>query len=314
MVRRWGKLSKREILAALYFYARQILVPLNHLLNFRKHHIARTKPLALSTEQKIFWEENGFLILKNFFSKNEIDAVNDLIEELWQKRKSQSVNPTIDVYLETPNQRRIKLADAESDAKDFPYKLNDLYLHFEEIKNLVLSDRLHSILTNLFGDFPVICNSLNFERGSQQQKHIDSFYMTPLRGNMLIASWVSLEDCNPSAGPLFYYPGSHKIKPYIFSTGLTKAVGSEMQSCLDYLDAQIRLRGLKKTTFNPSKGDVFLWHAQLIHGGSPINDLRLTRKSLVTHYFRAIDHAPFSLREFKPQKYHLVRKDQVTQT
>ena len=33
------------------------------------------------------------------------------------------------------------------------------------------------------------------------------------------------------------------------------------------------------------KGDVFIWHANLIHGGSPIKDHSLTRKSMVIHYY-----------------------------
>lgn len=310
MVYSWLRLQKREVISAAYYYLRYLLVPFNHLLNFRKRRMARAHVPVLTSEQRAFWDENGFLVLKKFFSKKEIDDVNALVEKLWAERKNLHIAPTIDIYLETARSRRIKFADAPDDAKRFPYKLNDLYLHFDEIKNLVLSDRLHAILTDLLGDFPVICNSLNFERGSQQEKHIDSFYMTPLRRNMLVASWVSLEDCRPAAGPLFYYPGSHKIEPYKFSTGLTKVIGSEVNDCLSYLDTQIRVRGLKRETFNPKQGDVFLWHAQLIHGGAPIQNMHLTRKSLVTHYFRAIDHSPTSLREFRPNKFHLARKDQ----
>jgi ectoine hydroxylase-related dioxygenase (phytanoyl-CoA dioxygenase family) len=33
------------------------------------------------------------------------------------------------------------------------------------------------------------------------------------------------------------------------------------------------------------KGDVLLWHAMLIHGGAPINDLAVTRWSMACHYF-----------------------------
>jgi ectoine hydroxylase-related dioxygenase (phytanoyl-CoA dioxygenase family) len=33
------------------------------------------------------------------------------------------------------------------------------------------------------------------------------------------------------------------------------------------------------------KGDVFIWHANLVHGGSPIKDPAITRKSMVVHYY-----------------------------
>jgi hypothetical protein len=33
------------------------------------------------------------------------------------------------------------------------------------------------------------------------------------------------------------------------------------------------------------KGDIIIWHANLIHGGSKRNNINLTRKSVVIHYF-----------------------------
>jgi len=36
--------------------------------------------------------------------------------------------------------------------------------------------------------------------------------------------------------------------------------------------------------FLARKGDALIWAADLAHGGSPITDPRLTRRSLVTHY------------------------------
>jgi hypothetical protein len=43
-------------------------------------------------------------------------------------------------------------------------------------------------------------------------------------------------------------------------------------------------RGLKTETFMAKKGDVLIWHADLMHGGVPIQDPRQTRKSLVAHF------------------------------
>lgn len=42
--------------------------------------------------------------------------------------------------------------------------------------------------------------------------------------------------------------------------------------------------GLEQKTFRPRKGDVLIWSADLVHGGSPVTDPSLTRKSLVGHY------------------------------
>ena len=62
-----------------------------------------------------------------------------------------------------------------------------------------------------------------------------------------------------------------------------------------YVDAAIKERGLKRETFIGRKGDCFIWSCQLAHGGTHINDPKRTRKSLVTHYWRANDMAPHKL-------------------
>jgi ectoine hydroxylase-related dioxygenase (phytanoyl-CoA dioxygenase family) len=67
------------------------------------------------------------------------------------------------------------------------------------------------------------------------------------------------------------------------------AVSGEMEKYRAYMMEEISKRGLKSTKFCAKKGDVFIWHSQLFHGGSPIIDRKKTRKSLVTHYFKKGD-------------------------
>lgn len=42
-------------------------------------------------------------------------------------------------------------------------------------------------------------------------------------------------------------------------------------------------RGLETKTFMAKKGDVLIWHGDLMHGGAPIQDQSITRKSLIAH-------------------------------
>ena len=53
----------------------------------------------------------------------------------------------------------------------------------------------------------------------------------------------------------------------------------------DVLEQTISNSKFQKKIFLAKKGDVFVWHANLIHGGMPVNDNSLTRKSMVIHYF-----------------------------
>ena len=43
--------------------------------------------------------------------------------------------------------------------------------------------------------------------------------------------------------------------------------------------------GLKKEVFYAKKGDLLIWHANLLHGGEPMEDKNSTRKSMVFHYY-----------------------------
>ena len=54
----------------------------------------------------------------------------------------------------------------------------------------------------------------------------------------------------------------------------------------------MRQAGLKPQAFCPRKGDLFIWHGNLVHGGTPIQREELTRKSYVTHYTSLESHPP----------------------
>ena len=43
-------------------------------------------------------------------------------------------------------------------------------------------------------------------------------------------------------------------------------------------------RGLKTERFMAKKGEELIWHADLMHGGAPIEDRQRTRKSLVAQF------------------------------
>jgi phytanoyl-CoA hydroxylase len=136
---------------------------------------------------------------------------------------------------------------------------------------------------------PVLCNSLSFEQGSAQTDHIDALFMTPRTPHHLVAIWVALEDCHADAGPLKYFAGSHRIEPWVFSTGSHHFVPDEMPAWRAYMDAEVARRGLTPETFAAQRGDVFIWSAYLLHGGSPIRDPARTRKSVVFHYYSQED-------------------------
>lgn len=264
---------------------------------------------TLEAEEAATWDKGGYLILPGFFCTSRIDEITAFCDGLWQTAHQNGRNTVVDVFIGTPSERRLRMKDAPTEAATYPHKINDLYLESEQIRNLVLDEALSSKLRYLLGGDPMVCNTLNFLFGSQQPYHTDSLYMTPPKDLNLLATWIALEDCHPDAGPLQYYPGSHLVAPYRFSHGRMTAIDAEMKQYKDYMDREMKRLGLRAERFCPQKGDVFVWHSQLYHGGSPINKPGLTRKSLVTHYFRNGD-LPCQSADIGGHRYWQVRQSQ----
>lgn len=265
---------------------------------------------ALTPAQRRFWDEQGYLVLPGFFSRDRVNEINLLVDTLWKRRKSDGGPLVIDVFIDTPKEKRMYFKDAPDDARQQPYKLNDLFLEYEQIRQFVLAPELTAILHDLLDGDPLICNSLTLEFGSQQVDHFDTFYMPPCVPNKMLASWIALEDVTADAGPLQYYPGSHKLPPYRFSHGQLHAVVAEMPACHRYIAQQLAEQNLKPEVFLAKAGDVFIWHAQLLHGGTPIATPSRTRRSLVTHYFRAKDYPGEECPKVGKGSYYMKRNHQ----
>ncbi len=71
-------------------------------------------------------------------------------------------------------------------------------------------------------------------------------------------------------------------------------------ACNEYLHRAISDGGLRPATYLPRRGDLQVWHGALIHGGSPIINTALARKSYVCHYTNLASHP--QLKRFRHQQ------------
>lgn len=246
---------------------------------------------VLTLNQRKCWHENGFLILKDLIPRELVAAINVEIESTVRNRRA-FPNLKIDILSGALAGKRMPIAEAPEEVFSGSFELSNIYLDSAVVVRAALSDPLVAILSALLDGDPIVVNSLNLTRGSQQPSHCDTWSMPPKVPNKLAASFMCLEDLHPDAGPLFFYPGSHTVPPYQFSQGATLAIEIEMSSRRAYIESEVAARGLLKTAFVGTAGDVFLSHPQLLHGGLPIRNWALTRKSLVTRYWRRQD-VPF---------------------
>jgi len=232
--------------------------------NLKAHPDFKTFPSNIQ-QQLLHFIDNGFMVLKGFYSEEEVDILNEEVDRLLEKNK-------VDF-----NYTGRKLMDAFRTSSI----INKAYFRNEKLLRL---------LNFAMGRNVVPFQTINFIEGSEQRAHSDSIHMTTQPLGYLIATWTALEDLHEGNGPLFYYPGSHRL-PYItcqdYLSGHTKwQLGSNSyKKYEDKIEAVIAQEQLQKTSFLGKKGDVFIWHANLLHGGSSITQEGATRKSMVAHYF-----------------------------
>ena len=113
----------------------------------------------------------------------------------------------------------------------------------------------------------------------------------PFPSATCVGVWVALEDIHEDAGPLIYYPGSHRLPSLFneemglvpdFGEGGTYLNGPKFEKLWKSLIADLDLQA---RTFTARKGQAAIWAANLLHGGAAQRDRKRTRHSQVTHYF-----------------------------
>lgn len=209
------------------------------------------------------FDDKGFLVLRNYLTEKTADQINDEIE---------------------------KLLNAGTIKFRYGGKLMFVIHHSEIIKSIGNDKSLLDFLSVLIDGQAKLFQSINFISGSQQKTHSDSIHMTtyPLGG--LLGVWIALEDVDETNGALHYIPGSHKL-PYFLNSdydneGSALKIGKQSyKEYEEFLEKKVQELGLKKEIFRAKKGDLLIWHANILHGGEPHLDKSKTRKSLVYHYF-----------------------------
>ena len=209
------------------------------------------------------FENEGYSIINQFFTSSIVDQINEEVEILFKDEK-------------------IKFR--------YKNKLMFAYHHSRLLEGAGEDGRLKEILGALLNKKPILFQSINFLTGSEQKTHSDSIHMSTFPLGGLAAVWIALEDIALDNGPLHYYPKSHKLPYYLNSDygneGSSWLIGDKLYTEYEkMIEGKIRELPLDKKVFLAKKGDILIWHANLLHGGEPHLNKNKTRKSMVLHYF-----------------------------
>ena len=219
------------------------------------------------------WLRDGVVVIPGFAGERRLDTVWDAYERAVAERR---VTP-----------------DAEpTEADPLPGRTLNPHFTVPEIDGLLRDADLVEIVSVLLGARALPFQTIMGHKASEQPAHSDAIHMTTYPLGYLAAAWLAFEDISPDSGPLVYYPGSHRL-PYVFSDDVAispdefrnEGYGPYAQRYEPRIAALVAEHGLEARTFMPRKGDLLLWHGNLIHGGAPRARIGTSRRALVCHYF-----------------------------
>lgn len=231
------------------------------------------------------WRRNGMVLFKGVVDPRLIDALRDDVNYLRAHYRD------FDLLVETSGAQKHIHDLTEGELASPGLKFNSIHTISRAAARLSLTREVAVFLSHVFQDAPCAMQSLTFYKGSQQPIHVDYPYVRcQMPVPHLAASWIPLEDIHADAGPLAYYPGSHREDVSGFFDWGDGSILLEPESrrtpieLSEYLGQRMRVAGIEPQVYCPRKGDVLVWHGNLSHEGTRINDPDLTRKSYVTHY------------------------------
>lgn len=216
---------------------------------------------SISEDQRRAFQDRGVLVLDLGIESSVIDGVVDYHQHIWS---------------DAPG-RRPPVFD--------PNRTQDAWQDCVAIHQLATHPRVLGALRSLYGREPRPFQTLNFPKGTQQPTHSDSIHFNCEPFGLMCGVWVALEDVGPDQGPLEYYPASHKLPFIDFSHIGVKAHPKNYHQYEKHIESFIGRKKMTRELGVVSRGQVIIWSANLLHGGSRQADINRSRHSQVTHYY-----------------------------
>ncbi|KAL1784899.1 phytanoyl-CoA dioxygenase, peroxisomal [Sigmodon hispidus] len=231
---------------------------------------------VLSLEQRKFYEENGFLVIKNLVSDDDIQRFRNEFDRICRKE----VNPPGIVVMRdvaiakmdyAPSEKVVmKVQDFQEDEELFRYCTLPEVLKYVECFTGPNIMAMHTMLINKPSD--------TGKKTSRHPMHQDLHYFPFRPSDRIVCAWTAMEHIDRKNGCLVVLPGTHKgtLKPH----GYPKwegGVNKMYHGIQDYKPDSSRVHLVME------KGDTVFFHPLLIHG-SGRNKTQGFRKAISCHY------------------------------
>nr|XP_022298422.1 phytanoyl-CoA dioxygenase, peroxisomal-like [Crassostrea virginica] len=234
---------------------------------------------VLSYEQRKFYEDNGYVVIRNLVPKEKLDIYRNRFEQICRK---EVVVPGLTIMRDVaiarsefvPGQQAItKLQDFQNDEVLFGYCALPEIIRYVQAFTGKEVKAMHTMLINKPPD--------PGKKTSRHPLHQDLHYFPFRPADRIVCSWTAMEKVNRENGCLVVLPGSHKGE-------LLQHDYPEWEGGVNKLYHGVR-------DFDPNAprvhlpmetGDTVFFHPLLIHG-SGMNKTKGFRKSISCHYASA---------------------------
>ncbi|ESO91731.1 hypothetical protein LOTGIDRAFT_202643 [Lottia gigantea] len=230
----------------------------------------------LTPEQRQFYEENGFLVIKKLVSPQKLKLYSDRFEAICRKQvQVPGMVMMRDIAITTsefiPGEKAIaKVQDFTHDDVLFEYCCLPEIVDYVECFTGPDITAVHTMFINKPPD--------TGSKSSRHPMHQDLHYFPFRPADKIVCSWTAIVPVNRQNGCLVVVPGSHKgeLLPHVYPDW-KNGVNKMYHGIQNYDPNQPRVQ------LEMEPGDTVFFHPILIHG-SGTNKTKHFRKSISCHY------------------------------
>jgi len=248
----------------------------------------------LSAEAAAFYREQGFVVVKNALSPDELEELKEETVRICRGERGE---------IRGLDGKREGLSDEELIRQylciHFPHKISPV------MRSFIDRPAMAQALTALIGPNVKCMQSMLFIKAAGkpgQAWHQDEFFI-PTRDRSLAGGWIAMDDATVENGCLWAIPGSHR-----------RGVLYPMEPHGDFrFDCAKEARSFPfdesdEAPLEMKAGSMVFFNGYLLHRSLPNRAERGFRRSLVNHYMSAESTLPWTLPEGH-QSRHIAQVD-----
>ena len=231
-------------------------------------------------EAKRFYDENGYVIIRNIFSKK----VCDTLRNFWQNEIKSYEGK---IYRQTTSSAEVNHFNKNNWVMNPILNIQSLnpkyfsgFRNYAD-QNIFSYSELCKILFVFFDEKPKFVQSMYFEGNSATWEHQDTYYLDSEIIGSMIAGWIALEDISVDAGRFFVCPLSNKID--LIKQVKINNYAYNHDRYIHEVVSLIKEKNLKIIAPYLEKGDVLFWNSKTIHGSLDSQSKSYSRSSITFH-------------------------------